>query len=89
LLYVGAVIVTTATLQYPTASKSSKTYEQIIYIRSQHTPLFKHVQHTSKQNMNIFPRLIDDDEYDLLGKQMFCYQQQLEKFLVLLWFCQE
>lgn len=47
-------------------------------------------QHTTKQNTNIFLPLINDDKYDLLVKQMFCSQQQLEKYFgVTLWFCRE
>jgi hypothetical protein len=46
-------------------------------------------QHTSKQNMNTFPTLIDDDKYDLLGKQMFHSQQHLENYFGYTLVCQE
>lgn len=40
--------------------------------------------------MNIFLPLIHDDKYDLLGKQIFCSKQQLEKYFgFTLWFCRE
>jgi len=46
-------------------------------------------QHTTKQNMNIFLPLIND-KYNLLGNQMLCSQQQLEKYFgFTLWFCRE
>jgi hypothetical protein len=63
----------------------------ISFVRSQLIVLFKHMQqHTTKQNMNIFFPLINDDEYNLLGNQILCSQQQLEKYFdFTFWFCWE